>query len=287
MVLHPSEAMHLSVIISTYNQPVWLEKVIWGYAAQSHRDFELVIADDGSTAETRETIDRLRNETGLTIRHVWHEDQGFRKCAILNRAILEAQAEYLIFTDGDCIPRRDFLAQHVRFAEPGYMLSGGAVRLPMDVSRKISKDDILAGRAHQASWLRSQGMPWNSKLLKLSAGPRWAWLCERLTTTKATWNGGNASTWKEAILRVNGFDERMEYGGEDRELGERLMNVGLRTKSLRFHAICVHLDHARGYVRQEALERNQAIRRETHRTHAMWSAYGISKQTEPDVVRAA
>jgi len=205
----------------------------------------------------------------------------------LNRAIIEAQADYLVFTDGDCIPRSDFLAQHARWAEPGFFLSGGAVRLTMDVSRKISKADILAGRAHQTAWLRRQGMPWSSKLLKLSAGPRWAAWCDRFTTTKATWNGGNASTWKQALLDVNGFDERMEYGGEDRELGERLVNSGLRSKSLRYRAVCVHLDHARGYVQQEALARNQAIRRETRRTRAIWTPYGIVKQSQPGLIHAA
>ena len=119
--------MRLSVIISTYNQPQWLEKVVWGYTARTHRDFEIVIADDGSAEETGSTIDRLRRETGLTIRHLWHEDQGFRKCSIMNRAIVEAAAEYLVFTDGDCIPRGDFLAHHARLARPGWMLSGGAV----------------------------------------------------------------------------------------------------------------------------------------------------------------
>ncbi len=104
--------MRISVIISTYNHPQWLENVVWGYAVQTHRDFELVIADDGSTDETRLTIQRLRRETGLEIRHVWQEDRGFRKCSIMNRAILEATTEYLVFTDGDCIPRSDFLAQH-------------------------------------------------------------------------------------------------------------------------------------------------------------------------------
>ena len=109
--------MRLSVIISTYNQPQWLEKVVWGYAAQTHRDFELLIADDGSTPETGRTVERLRLESGLAIRHVWHEDHGFRKCAILNHAILDANADYLVFTDGDCIPRRDFLTQHAQFGE--------------------------------------------------------------------------------------------------------------------------------------------------------------------------
>lgn len=96
--------MKLSVIITTYNSPVWLEKVLWGYSVQTHKDFEIVIGDDGSRDDTRETIDRLRKETGLTIKHIWQEDKGFRKCRILNKAILQADAPYLVFTDGDCIP---------------------------------------------------------------------------------------------------------------------------------------------------------------------------------------
>jgi glycosyltransferase involved in cell wall biosynthesis len=279
--------MHLSVIISTYNQPEWLEKVIWGYAAQSHRNFEVVIADDGSREETGDAVDRMRSETGLTIRHVWHEDRGFRKCAILNRAIMEARADYLVFTDGDCVPRRDFLAQHVRQAEPGYLLSGGAVRLPMEISRRISKADIVEGRATDPTWLCAHGVSWSRKLLKLAVGPGVAGLVDGINLTRPTWNGGNASTWKANLLRVNGFDERMEYGGEDRELGERLNNLGLRGKGVRYRAVCVHLEHDRNYVSQEAIERNLAIRRETRNSRSVWTAYGIVKQSPSTELQAA
>src|ERR1700690_396072 len=226
--------MLISVILSTYNQPAWLEKSIRGFAAQTHRDFELVIADDGSGVETRKIIDRLRAETSLNIRHLWHEDCGFRKCTILNRAVVEAQADYLVFADGDCIPRRDFLSQHLRQAQPGYFLSGGIVRLPAELSRKISQDDIASGCAHNWGLRRSNGLPWNRKNFKLTNSPWLGYFLDHFTTTKATWNGGNASTWKEAILRINGFDERMEYGYEDRELGVRLINLGLRSKSVRY-----------------------------------------------------
>ena len=124
--------MDISVILATYNQPEWLEKVVWGYAAQLHRSFEIVVADDGSTPETAVLISRLQHDTGIKIQHVWHEDRGFRKCRILNKAILTASHDYLVFSDGDCIPRQDFLTAHVRHAAPGRFLSGGLVRLPMD-----------------------------------------------------------------------------------------------------------------------------------------------------------
>jgi hypothetical protein len=102
-----------------------------------------------------------------------------------------------------------------------------------------------------------------------------------ITPTKATWNGHNSSGWKSDILRVNGFDERMEYGGEDREMGERLMNAGLRARQIRYSAVCVHLDHSRGYRSEEALRKNQAIRRNTLERRLTWTEHGIIKGPRP------
>ena len=127
--------MRLSVIISTYNAPQWLEKVIWGYASQSHQDFELLIADDGSTEETAVCIERLQREVGFTIEHIWHADHGFRKCAILNKAIVAAANEYLVFSDGDCVPRWDFLAAHAALAEKGLLAFRGRLAASHDLER--------------------------------------------------------------------------------------------------------------------------------------------------------
>jgi hypothetical protein len=205
----------------------------------------------------------------------------------LNRATIAAEAEYLVFTDGDCIPRRDFLAQHARLAEPGYFLSGGIVRLPMPLSRLISNDVIVTGRAHNLTWLYAHGLRWSLKHFKLIGNPQIAAFLDGITTTKGTWNGGNSSTWKESILRINGFDERMEYGYEDRELGDRLINLGLRSRRLRYRAALVHLDHGREYVREQALAVNKTIRRETRRTRAVWTPYGIVKESRSGLNRAA
>jgi glycosyltransferase involved in cell wall biosynthesis len=279
--------MRISVILSTYNQPQWLEKVIWGYSIQSHEDFELVVADDGSNDITRELVDHMREATGLTIKHVWHEDIGFRKCTILNRAILEASSEYLIFSDGDCIPRWDLVATHARHAKPGFFLSGGYFKLPLGISQAIGKDDVLQRRVTDLRWLFRQGLPFTRRILKLVGNSRFAPWLDVLTTTKASWNGHNASGWKADLLRVNGFDERMEWGAEDREMGERLMNLGLRGIRIRHQAVCVHLDHDRGYVRQEALARNREIRRQTRRRRAVWTAFGIEKHASSAVPQAA
>jgi glycosyltransferase involved in cell wall biosynthesis len=274
--------MFISVILSTYNQPEWLVKVLYGYACQSHRDFEVVIADDGSGPETRRRIDEFRARSGLRIKHVWQEDDGFQKTRILNKAVLQADADYLLFSDGDCVPRGDFLATHARLARPGHYLSGGYFKLPMSVSRAITERDIEQGRAFDAKWLLAHGERLSRvKLLKLTARGRVADLLNRLTRTNPTWNGHNASGWKADILAVNGFDERMQYGGEDWEMGLRLVNLGIRPRQIRFSAICVHLDHPRGYENAESHAKNEAIGIDTMRTRSTWTPYGIRKDATP------
>lgn len=269
--------MRISVILSTYNAPEWLEKVLWGYAEQSRLPDEIVIADDGSTVDTRRTIARLQRTTDLKLIHVWHEDRGFRKCEILNKAIVAAEGDYLMFSDGDCIPGRDFVAAHQRLARPGWFLSGGLVRLPMDLSRRITIDDIVSGRAHSLRWLVRHGLPINSKCLMVAAPRKIGSLLDGVTTTRATWNGHNASGWKSDLVYVNGFDERMGWGGEDRELGERLVNAGVRARQIRHRAVCVHLDHPRGYVDQQVVGWNRSHRQIVRGEKIDWTDYGLQK----------
>ena len=269
--------MRPSVVLSTYNQPRALELVLWGYAAQSHRDFEVVVADDGSGDETRALVEGLRETTGLRLRHVWHEDRGFRKTEILNRAILAAEGDYLVFSDGDCIPRSDFVAAHVAHARPGRFLSGGYLKLPAGVSAALTVDDVRAGRHADVAWLRARGWRPGRHALRLTRSGAAAALLDRVTPTGATWNGHNASTWREAILAANGFDLDMAYGGEDRALGERLEHAGLTGFRVRFRAPVLHLHHERPYVNEEAEERNRRIRERIRRGRETRARLGIAE----------
>ncbi|HET8800824.1 MAG TPA: glycosyltransferase family 2 protein [Marinobacter sp.] len=271
--------MKLSVIISTYNSPEWLEKVLWGYSVQTHREFEIIMADDGSTDETRQLIDRMRTETGLDIRHVWQEDNGFQKCRILNKAVLEASADYLVFTDGDCIPRQDFLEVHATEARPGYYLSGGYHKLPMATSRAITREDIIAGRCFDLTWLKAHGLKASYKNSKLTASRRQARLFNALTPTRCRFKGSNGSAWKQDVLAVNGFDETMAYGGEDREFGVRLVNHGIKPRHVRYNAIVIHLDHARGYVDPAIVKANKDHRIKVDKQGIIRTMHGIEQHT--------
>lgn len=269
--------MKLSVILSTYNQPAWLELVLWGYAAQTHRDFELIVADDGSGAETRAVIERMRTDTPLRLQHVWHEDAGYRKCEILNRAIAAAAGEYLIFSDGDCIPRRDFVQVHATLARPGRYLSGGALRLSQATSTSVTAEAVRVGRVFDAAWLRCNGRRGGRHRLRLLRNSRVAAALDALTPTRASWNGGNASTWKDALVAVNGYDHAMRYGGQDRALGERLENSGLRGVQIRHRAVLLHLEHPRPYRSEESIQANRAIRARIRATGEQRTPVGLAE----------
>lgn len=269
--------MRLSVIFTTYNAPKWLEKVLWGYSAQLFQDFEIIIADDGSGEETRQVIDFFSSETDLDIKHIWQQDEGFRKCRILNKAILESSHSYLVFSDGDCIPRNDFLQVHHDQAEQGYYLSGGYHKLPIEASRAITKQDILSGQCFELQWLKEKGLSSSYKNSKLTATHRQAKWLNLLTPTKCNFKGSNASCWKQDALQINGFDERMQWGGLDREFGVRLKNLGIKAKHVRYNAICIHLDHSRGYKDPEMVKKNKELRVYNNKNRVIKTPNGINE----------
>ncbi|MGJ5642187.1 glycosyltransferase family 2 protein [Formosa sp. S-31] len=267
----------ISIIISTYNSEAWLEKVLWSYEAQRFKGFEIVIADDGSKQPTFDLIERMQKKVLYPIIHVWHEDNGFQKSQILNKAIVKCNADYILMSDGDCLAREDYVQVHIDNKEQGYFLSGGYFMLPLSISEAITKEDILSQDCFKLSWLKSQGLKSSFKNNKLTTSGIKEKLLNKLTPTNASWNGHNASGWKSDILAVNGFDERMQYGGQDRELGERLFNLGIKSKQIRYSAICLHLDHPRGYKNQESINKNLAIRSTTKSEKRKWTDFGILK----------
>lgn len=252
--------MDASVIVSTYNKVEWLEKVLRGYACQDFTNFELIIADDGSRTETRELILGVAERVPFFLRHIWHPDEGYRRSVILNAAILASRGEYLIFSDGDCIPRKDFVRTHLEMAEPGRFLSGGSVYLSMPVSKRISVADVESARFADPGWLRGIGQRLGRHSLRLLPQGWRASLLDHLTPTRPTWNLNNASTWREWIFAANGMEAEMQYGGADRALGSRLENLGLRGKRVRFRAVLLHLDHDRPYKTKESITKNKEIR---------------------------
>lgn len=251
--------------------------VLWGYANQKNADFELIVADDGSGVETTEVVDRVALAAGLDVIHIWHEHRGFRKTEILNRAIVAASSGYLIFSDGDCIPRDDFVATHARLARPGCFLSGGYLKLSREVSAHITIASVKSGEATRPDWLRERGWHPGKRALRLVRAKGLARLLDLITPTRRTWNGHNSSAWKSAILEANGFDIDMGYGGLDRALGERLINAGVRGRQVRHRAPCLHLHHERPYADPVRWKRNHDIRQRIRRGRETRAVFGIAE----------
>ncbi|WP_225034857.1 glycosyltransferase family 2 protein [Winogradskyella sp. SM1960] len=270
--------LQATIIISTYNKPEWLKLVLLSFDIQTTKNFEVIIADDGSDEKTKAIIDYFARHSDLNVIHVWQEDDGFQKTKILNKAIMASNSDYLIFTDGDCIARQDFVATHLELRRVKHALSGGYFKLTDDVSKNINEDVIKAQKCFEKDWLIFEGQPKTFKMNKLTTSDTKAKFLNFITPTKATFDGMNVSCWKADILAVNGFDERMKYGGEDREVGERMMNNGITFLQIRYSAICVHLHHDRPYKNEDAMTLNMEIRQLTKREKSAYTNYGIEKE---------
>ena len=270
--------MKVTLLLTTYNSPLWLQKTLWSVLTQLHVNFEVIIADDGSVAETCDVIDSIRPEfekLGIALKHIWQSDKGFRKCRILNKGLLHADSEYIVFTDGDCVLRNDFLAEHVQRAQPGYFLSGTYFKLPMETSEAISRQDIISQRCFSRRWLVERGLPGTRGYLKLTKNASVAEVMNRVTTTACNLKGANASAWLADLKAVGGMDERLQSGGQDRELGVRLLNHGIKARHVRFNAVCLHLDHSRGYRNKEMISRIRDHRKQVEQSGVDYTDHGI------------
>jgi glycosyltransferase involved in cell wall biosynthesis len=249
----------LALIVSTYNQPAFLDRCLFALSKQNDADFELLIADDGSGEKTRSVIDSYRNFFGNRLKHEWQEDKGFRKTQILNRCLLATDADYLVFTDGDCIAHPDFIAEHRRAAVPGAYQNGAIIRLSAGLSGEILKPRIANQTVFDSRWLSRTDGRWNRRYLKLSLPLGLRRLLNRVSTAGYYWLGANSACWRSDAVAVNGFDNRFTYGFEDGDFGNRLANRGVKALTIRWTANLLHLDHERPYRKETEFQRNLAM----------------------------
>lgn len=264
-----------AVIVSTYRQPRLLDHCLFALARQTTLPREVVIADDGSGDITRAVIEGFTQRTGLTVRHVWHEDRGFRKTRILNKAIHAAKADYLVFIDGDCVAHPDFIAEHLAGAAAGHYLNGSLIRLNAATSMRITREAIANDSAFDARWLIRNGGSIDRRYLRLTLdGPRRDWL-NRHNHTPLYWLGSNSSCFKADAIAVNGFDNRFSYGFEDGDFGNRLENLGLTPRTVRWTAVLLHLWHERPWAHPEEMERNQQLMTPKSTGGLHWAKNGL------------
>ncbi len=234
----------ISVIITTYNWAAALQLCLKSLYAQTDLNFEVIIADDGSSAENLALTQSYGADSPVPFRYVHHEDQGFRAGTIRNKAVAKSQGEYLLFLDGDCIARPDFIATHRRLAEAGYFVAGNRVLLSQTFTQEVMAKSLLLHEKPASYFLklRLQGkINRTLPFLKLPLG-----FLRKIQPQK--WQKAmtcNLAIWREDFLHVNGFDELFEgWGYEDSDLVIRLIHAGVRRKEGRFAAPVLHCWHS-------------------------------------------
>lgn len=249
----------VSVIVSTYNQPGLLSRCLLALEQQSYRDCEVLVADDGSGEETRALIERQARRYPHPLKHVWHEDEGFRKTVILNRSVLAAAGDYLVFIDGDCVAHPDFLREHVREARRGHYLNGSLIRLRRNLSDRIDEAAIRSGEAFRAAWLTRRGRRFDRRYLRLALPYSLRRQLNEHSRTRLYWLGSNSSCFREDAQAINGFDHRFTYGFEDADFGYRLDLSGVRPRTVRWTAVVLHLWHERPWSNPDVLAANRRL----------------------------
>ena len=229
-----SDSPIVSTIISTYNNPQFLELNLLSYRNQSYKNFEVIIADDGSESATAELVKTYQRQSPFPIKYVWQADCGFRKAKILNEALRIAEGRIILFTDQDCIATHDLIAKHVSHIKLNALVLGGRRFLDREATASILESKTVDGRV----------------LLSISHPRRVEEFYNRFILPHGFWNGSNSSVYKEYLYRVNGLNEEFfGWGAEDSEIGYRLYKIGCRVTYLGATALVFHLWHPRkGYM---------------------------------------
>lgn len=238
--------MKNTLIISTYNRPDALLLCLKSVFRQSIVPDEIIIGDDGSDNRTAEVIRSLAEKSGMELKHIWHEDRGFRLAMMRNKCIAAATGDYIIEIDGDVILHRNFISDHLSFARKGFYVKGGRVNLGKRLTQRLCQQGEY--RSLHALCPGIANKRENALHIPLFA----RYLAPRYRRNKESALGCNMSFFKEDLIAVNGYDEFFEgWGGEDGDLGRRLQTYGLKKRHLKFAGIVFHLWHLDKYMQNK------------------------------------
>ena len=225
-------ASSVALVINTYDQPDYLARVLAGAARQTRLPDEVVLADDGSGAETRKLFAEWAAGKSFRCEHVWQKKEGFRRARILNEAISVARSEYIVFLDGDTVPHGWFVADHRELAAPGRFVQGHRALVGERAAKDFGRDGRARGRL---------GAMVSGQLSGAANVFRWPFALKSSRTDLRGIRGCNLAMWRADLARVNGYNEAFTgWGREDAELAARLMNAGVRRMDARGRALCYH-----------------------------------------------
>lgn len=229
--------MKIAVIVSTYNRPDTLVKVLEGLMGQTRDPDEVIIADDGSADDTRQAVLPFLASQKIRVKHVWHADEGFQLAKIRNRAINASDCDYLVFLDGDCIPEPHFVQDHMTMAKRGWYFQGKRILVRQKAAHSFSFADTTSVFRLIRHALR-HNISNRHHIIRLPFFP----VVTRKTLSGI--KGCNMAFYKKDLETVNGFNNEFTgWGREDSEIVARLFNSGIKRREHPFMAICYHLWH--------------------------------------------
>jgi len=233
-----------SVIVTTHNSEAALDAALRGLLRQTDRNFEVLIADDGSGPATAELIAAWARRGCFPLVHVHQDHRGFRSAEIRNRAILKSRGNLCIFLDGDCIPRPDFIAAHRWLAEPGWFVAGTRVLLGRELTARVLHKGLTPELWGLSEWLRYRLCGEVNRVMPLARLPLGA-LRHLGPTAWRSARGANLAIRRTDLDRVDGFDARyIGWGREDSDIMVRLIRAGTRRKAGRYATGVLHLWHS-------------------------------------------
>jgi len=231
--------LKVSLVITTYNWPEALQTVLNSVTMQSELPYEVIIADDGSRNDTSEMIDEFQKSFPCQLHHVWHQDNGYQGSRIRNKAVALSSGDYLVFIDGDCILRQDFVARHKELATAGYFVAGNRILLTETFTNSILREPQNINTWDPFTFSSEQvNRRWS--LLRIPLGIFRKFGIDRWQGVKTC----NMSLWRIDFFKINGFDEQFHgWGYEDSDLTVRLIRSGIKRLSGRFAVTVLHLWH--------------------------------------------
>jgi len=264
--------MKLTLIITTYNWPESLLLVLNSIKCQTITPYEVIIADDGSNSSTKDLINDFNKKSELKIIHSWQKDIGFRAARSRNNAILKSTGEYIVLIDGDTILHCDFIKDHIMNAEPGNFVQG----MRSLISKKQTNKTLIEKKINFSFFsfgLKNRKNSIHSNLLSsIFSNDK-----NHLSGIKSC----NMAFYKKDCMQINGFNNQFEgWGREDSEFVVRLINSGVKRKSVRFNAIQFHLWHNENP--RISLIKNDEILNDAIHNQKNWCKNGINSLEEND-----
>ncbi|WP_299133607.1 glycosyltransferase family 2 protein [uncultured Tenacibaculum sp.] len=227
--------MDIALLISTYNWPKALHMVLSTVQNQTVLPNEILIADDGSTEDTKKVIEEWKEKLTITIKHLWHEDKGFRKTIIMNKAIASSSSNYIVQIDGDILLEKHFIQDHIKNAKKGFFIKGSRALILKDRTERILNNQIF---------VLKEELKYVKNTINATRIPLFAPIFRKDKFKSNNVKGCNFAFWKKDFIAVNGYDNDMDgWGHEDIELAARLTNLGIKQRQLKMVAICFHLHH--------------------------------------------